>query len=204
LLAVLVIALGVWTLLDRPVDESPRIGPAGEVAGVRVTAGDIHPSLPVSEIAEAAVSPAAESGGGSVTIDDDAFEGGFSSPRTYRGRTARWIYGALSPYGTMIASFTIEGEPGAGKLIVKGIDSESGPRTPMEIRLNDVVIYVGANPLQKDHLRGPAAPWSEVTFPIPEGVLQQGTNILAFSNLAQINNQNAAPFVMLDEVVVMY
>ena len=39
-----------------------------------------------------------------VVLDDDAFQGGYSAPRSYRGRTARWLYGANSAYGQMTAT----------------------------------------------------------------------------------------------------
>jgi tRNA A-37 threonylcarbamoyl transferase component Bud32 len=139
-----------------------------------------------------------------VLLDDDAFEGGFSAPRLYRGRTARWIYGALSPYSQMTARFTIEGRPGAGELHIIGLDSETGPKTPIEIRINDVVIYRGGNPLPKDDWHGPVAPWGEASFPIPEGVLRTGQNTLTFRNLAPVNNFGTPPFFVLDQAVIIY
>jgi hypothetical protein len=139
-----------------------------------------------------------------VTIDDDSFRGGFSGPRNYRGRTARWVYGARSPYGTMTASFSVAGNPGAGSLLLKGIDSEYGPPTPMEIRINDTVIFQGGNPLPKDTWRGSIAPWSDATFQIPAGVLHSGRNTITISNLVPVDNFNSAPYVMVDEVIISY
>ncbi len=167
------------------------------------------PSVPAPPTAPAAASlptppPPPAPAERRVLLDDDAFEGGFSAPRLYRGRTARWIYGALSPYSQMTARFTIEGRPGAGELHIIGLDSETGPKTPIEIRINDVVIYRGGNPLPKDDWRGPVAPWGEASFPIPEGVLHTGQNTLTFRNLAPVNNFNAPPFFMLDQAVITY
>jgi hypothetical protein len=137
-------------------------------------------------------------------LDDDAFTGGFSAPRNYRGRTARWLYGALSPYGQMTASFTVEGPPGAGTLLLKGIDSENGDKTPIAIQVNDTVVFQGGNPLPKDDWRGPVAPWGEATIPLPAGTLRAGRNTLTISNLAPASNFNAPPYFMLDEAVITY
>jgi hypothetical protein len=141
---------------------------------------------------------------GRVAIDDNAFSGGFSAPRNYRGRTARWVYGAHSPYGEMTASFTINGTPGAGELLLKGLDSENGPKTPIAVVVNDTTIYNGGKPLPKDHWRGETAPWGEATIPIPDGVLRAGRNTLTFKNLMPMNNFNAPPYFMLDEAIVTY
>jgi hypothetical protein len=139
-----------------------------------------------------------------VVLDDDAFAGGFSAPRNYRGRTARWLYGAHSPYGQMTARFTVGGTPGEGELLIKGIDSETGGKTPIEIALNATVLYSGGNPLPKDDWRSATAPWGEATFPIPKGVLRSGANTLMFKNLAPVNNFSAPPYFMLDEATVTF
>jgi len=137
-------------------------------------------------------------------IDDDAFQGGYSAPRMYRGRTARWVYGALSPYGQMTASFTVEGTPGAGTLTLVGVDSENGPQTPMEIRINDTAIYQGGNPLRKDYYTEPVAPWGETAFDIPAGVLHAGRNTLTISNLVRVANFNSPPYIAIDQAIVSY
>jgi hypothetical protein len=141
---------------------------------------------------------------GRVALDDDAFLGGFSAPRNYRGRTARWLYGALSPYGEMSASFTLDGNPGAGELTIKGLDSENGGKTPIAVLLNGTPIYNGGNPLPKDTWRGPVAPWGEAAIPFPSGVLRAGRNTLTFKNLVPVSNYNAPPYFMLDEAIVTH
>ena len=70
---------------------------------------------------------------GRVVLDDDAFQGGYSAPRAYRGRTARWLYGANSQYGQMTAAFSVDGAPTAGELVISGIDSENGGKTPIAL-----------------------------------------------------------------------
>jgi serine/threonine protein kinase len=137
-----------------------------------------------------------------VVLDDDAFSGGFSAPRNYRGRTARWMYGAGSAYGNMTAEFSVPGSPRAGNLTIVGIDSENGPKTPMEVLVNDTVVFSGGNPLPKDSWAGPVAPWSEATFPIPAGVLQADRNTVTIRNRAQVDNFNSPPYIAIDQVVI--
>ena len=141
---------------------------------------------------------------GRVVVDDDAFGGGFSAPRNYRGRTARWVYGALSPYGEMAAAFTVSGSPRSGNLTIVGIDSENGPKTPMQVLVNDTVVFSGANPLPKDPWTGPVAPWSEATFPIPPGVLREGRNTITIRNRAEVSNFNSPPYIAIDQAIVAY
>ena len=156
-----------------------------------------EPTPPASAALVAASAPR------QIVLDDDQFDGGFSAPRNYRGRTARWLYGALSPYGEMTGRFQLPGRPGAATLVLLGLDSENGPPTPIEIRLNDRVIYRGGNPLPKDDWRGPVANWGEARIPVPAGVLRPGENTLTFRNLAPVNNFNAPPYFMLDQAILL-
>jgi serine/threonine-protein kinase len=176
--------------------------PGGPVAGGAPEEPAPAPAGPV--VGAPAGSASAGAARGRVVLDDDVFSGGFSAPRQYRGRTAQWLYGALSPHGQMTATFPVEGSPGAGELQIAGVDSENGPQTPIEIRVNDTVIYQGGNPLPKDHWRGPVAPWGEATIPIPAGVLREGRNTLTFKNLVPVNNYNAPPYFMLDQATITY
>ncbi len=161
-------------------------------------------SAPAGAPAAAAAPAAPAAPGHEVVLDDDAFQGGYSAPRTYRGRTARWLYGARSQYGEMTAHFDVEGTPGAGQLVITGIDSENGPKTPIAVLVNDTVIYQGGNPLPKDDWRGPVAPWGDATLPIPKGVLHAGANSLTFKNLAPVDNFGVPPYFMLDQAVITY
>jgi hypothetical protein len=183
-----------------PPAEVPGGASGAAPGGAPETAAPAEP--PAAPTTAPTAAPAAPPG--KVVIDDDAFAGGFSAPRNYRGRTARWLYGALSPYGQMTASFTVDGTPGAGELLLKGLDSENGDKTPIAIQVNDTVVYQGGNPLPKDTWRGSVAPWGETTIPIPAGALRSGRNTLSISNLAPINNFNAPPYFMLDEAVITY
>src|SRR5581483_11315905 len=154
--------------------------------------------------AAAGAAPAAGASGGKVVLDDDAFTGGFSAPRNYRGRTARWLYGALSPYGQMTATFSVAVAPGAGTLLLKGLDSENGEKTPIAVQVNDTVVYQSGNPLPKDDWRGSVAPWGEATIPLPAGALHAGPNTLSISNLAPVSNFTAPPYFALGEAVITY
>jgi len=139
-----------------------------------------------------------------MVIGDDEFAGGFSAPRNYRGRTARWVYGSESPYGQMTATFSIDGNPGGGQLELTGIDSENGPKTPMEIDVNGTSIFRGGNPLPKDDWKTNVAPWSQADFPIPSGILHAGANTLTIKNLVPVNNFNSPPYIVIHQAVVSY
>ncbi len=193
--------------------EAPTAAPTPAPTTVPTAAPTVAPTAALAPPANSGGRPAGGApalggaggaAGGQVVIDDDAFTGGFSAPRNYRGRTARWIYGALSPYGQMTATFTVDGTPGAGTLLLKGLDSETGDKTPIAIQVNDTVVFQGGNPLPKDNWSGPVAHWGEATIRLPAGVLRPGRNTLTISNLAQVNNFNAPPYFMLDEAIITY
>jgi len=114
------------------------------------------------------------------------------------------MYGALSAYGEMTATFTVSGTPGRGNVTIVGIDSENGPKTPMQVLVNDTVVFSGGNPLPKDPWTGPVAPWSEATFPIPAGVLHAGRNTITIRNRAEVDNFSSPPYIAIDQAIVTY
>jgi serine/threonine protein kinase len=183
-----------------PAAAPTEVAAAALPAPTEVTAAAPAPAPPEAEAPPAAPAIA----GGRAVLDDDAFTGGYSAPRNYRGRTARWVYGALSQYGQMTTSFTIPGTPGAGTLLLRGLDSENGPKTPIQVLVNDSVVYQGGNPLPKDDWRGPTATYGEATIEIPRGVLHAGRNTLTLKNQAPVANFNVPPYVVLDEAIVTY
>jgi serine/threonine-protein kinase len=186
----------------------PTQAPVAPASAPTAAPTSIPPTDAPTSRPAASTSAAAETGPpsapGKVVLDDDAFQGGYSAPRNYRGRTARWLYGANSPYGQMMAAFTADGQPTAGELVISGIDSENGDKTPIAILVNDTVIYQGGNPLPKDDWRGPTAPWGTASFPIPAGVLEAGRNTLTFKNLSPAANFNVPPYFMLDQATITY
>ncbi|MDP9381742.1 MAG: fibronectin type III domain-containing protein, partial [Chloroflexota bacterium] len=143
-------------------------------------------------------------------LEDNQFTGGFSSPRFYQGRTARWVYGQRTEYTTMRATFTIEGEPvGAGPdntaiLQLHGMDSENPPKTLIRIQMNGRTIFEGRNPLPNDTVDTRTSNWGTSNLEFDAAVLREGRNTLTITNLEPNGGFRGPPFFMLDRAYVAY
>jgi hypothetical protein len=145
-----------------------------------------------------------------AALDDDDFEGGYSSPRFYQGRTAQWIYGQGTELNTMSASFTIRGRPvGTGVrnralLQLDGMDSEDAPKTLILVEINGRQIYRGPDPLPNDSMDTSSGNWGSYTLQFDAAYLRQGRNTLTITNLEPGGTVGAPPFFMLDRAYVAW
>jgi hypothetical protein len=126
------------------------------------------------------------------------FAGGYRNPgeslyadQTGDQRPATWIYGGASDYPAMTARFRLDRAPsGPARLTLVGMDAEHPDRMPIEITLNDAVLFRGPNPL--DDWR-----WSQAMLTAPAGTLRAGENSLTIRSLSPEANFNSPPFFML-------
>ncbi len=135
-----------------------------------------------------------------ILLGAGSFFGG-KGPAVYgiRGcpkRLANWIHGSRSPFGSMSANFTCEPFPVSGdfKLIISGQDDDSKIPSEIEIKVNDRVIFSGANGFVKLN-------WSRREFTIPEDCLQR-QNKLTVSSLSPSANIEGPPFFMISYAVL--
>ena len=132
-----------------------------------------------------------------VTLDDDQFTGGAPCKNCFYGkvnpRSAVWVYGASSPYGTMSATFILAAQPdGQATLTLTGMDLEGPEKTPMRITINAQaqVIYEGLNPLPDDASPNTGT-WGDHSWTFTATWLQAGPNTLTIENLAPTNSHTA-------------
>ncbi len=111
-------------------------------------------------------------------------------------RLANWIHGGQSPFGSMSADFTCEPFPVEGnfKLIISGQDDDSEIPSEIEIKVNDRVIFSGANGFTKLN-------WSKREFTIPADCLQR-QNKLVISSQSPSANITGPPFFMINYAVL--
>jgi eukaryotic-like serine/threonine-protein kinase len=143
----------------------------------------------------------------SVTLEDNAFVGGFTNPGGYHNRTAQWVYGQGTDYSSMTASFNVRETPrGPGELTIVGIDSEDEPKTPMRLMVNGYVLYEGPNPLPNDDQSGREGPgnWGTYTWRLPPNLLVEGDNSISIINLDPSDQINYPIFIMIDTVTVTW
>jgi serine/threonine-protein kinase len=152
--------------------------------------------------------PNEDDGDGQVSIEDNAFTGGYTNEnRLYRGVTARWVYGQGTRYSSMSTAFSLDKKQrGEATLIMRGVDSEDRAKTPIRIVLNDTVVHEGPNPLPNDTQAGINAPgnWGEATWSVPSDALRKGENTLTITNLSPSDCMNCPAFFMLDWAVIKW
>jgi hypothetical protein len=144
-----------------------------------------------------------------VTLEDTAFQGGFrnTGASIYRQRSATWVYGAQTAFSTMSASFDLPGPPaGAARLVVVGLDSEDGPKTPISVSVNGAELFSGPAPFENDtadpDFENAPAPWREQAWTIPPAALRAGPNTVEIRNLAASTSVGTPPFFMIDQARV--
>lgn len=135
-----------------------------------------------------------------IRLEDNEWQGGYRSPsgQTYGGRSATWIYGSNTNYATMRATFTLSSAAkGTIRLRIEGMDSEGPAKTPIEIRVNETVIYSGDNPLPDDDKPLATGMWASYDLEIEPAMLRQDENEIRITNLAP-GEFSRPPFFMLD------
>ena len=133
--------------------------------------------------------------------------GDYPNDDTYHGRSASWVYGQLTPYNTMTATFELDQPATSRRATVQfvGLDGENPAKNDVRFVLNGVTLYEGPNPLPDDACCGGSGPgnWGSVSFRIPTSLLV-GNNQLSVSNLEQNDCTQCSKFVMIDYVEISY
>jgi hypothetical protein len=186
-----------------PTIAAPPVTPAPPAATVEPPAPTVEPPAPTVEPPAATPVPPVVPApvAVSVQIPDELFEGAF--PRnSYHGRDAAWVYGQLTDYSTMTATFRLETPPdrnAPAQLLLVGLDGENPIKNEMSVAINGVTIYSGPNPLPDDTCcngRGPGN-WGSAIFDVPAGLLAS-ENTLTITNLEQNDCTRCPKFVMVD------
>ncbi len=191
-----------------PTDTAQPV-PTDTPAAIDNTPEPPSPTIPGAVTEPTATAPVVEPppAANSITLDDNAFVGGFSNPGGYHGRTAQWVYGQGTDYSSMTAGFNIREVPrGPGALTIVGVDSEDEPKTPMRLMVNGYVLYEGPDPLPNDDQSGRDGPgnWGSYTWRIPPNLLVAGENSISIINLDPSDQINYPIFIMIDTVTITW
>jgi hypothetical protein len=142
-----------------------------------------------------------------VRVPNSRFVGDYPDDGRYHGRTASWVYGQLTPYNTMTATFDLT-EPASSQratIEVVGLDGENPAKNDVRFVLNGVTLYEGPNPLPNDTCCGDsgAGNWGSVSFRVPSSLLARN-NEFSVSNLEPNDCTQCPKFVMVDYVEISY
>jgi hypothetical protein len=143
-----------------------------------------------------------------VRIDFSAEDwvGGFyrGDSRAY-GRPWVALYGAASAYPRATLTFSLGATPvQAATLTVAGLDDEWRAANEIALEVNGQRVFSGPSPFPNwDGVgNGADAAWTRVSFTIPAGALQAGTNRISVANLTPGANFNAPPYVLLADAAL--
>jgi hypothetical protein len=108
---------------------------------------------------------------------------------------SRAIWAKPTPMNTLTATFQTPGHKyGAGALVITSLNHGSNiPPCRIALELNGTVIYDGVDPSK-------AQDWKDSRFPVPEGVVKNGTNTLRILNMEEKGGLNAPPWYMVHAV----
>jgi len=129
----------------------------------------------------------------------DDWEGGF-----YQGSGAAYarewtaVYGAQSQYPAGILSFELEDEP-TGEVVfrVEGLDDEFEGQHQIALEINDRRVYEGGSPFASFGGNFDNPEWTRVVIRIPEGLLEDGENEIAFLSLEPSAATGQPPYFLL-------
>jgi hypothetical protein len=114
------------------------------------------------------------------------------------GRLAAALYAQSTSYGT--ASINIElTDPSTEDVILTlvGMDDDVPGKTPIELTINQTVVYQGNSWFEDWGGTVGEGNWTTVQITIPKGLLGPGANSITLSNTAATGNEGETPYVLL-------
>jgi mannose-6-phosphate isomerase-like protein (cupin superfamily) len=137
---------------------------------------------------------------------DDWVSGWRQDGNAWYGRPWTVVYGAFSNHPRATLSFTLDSpQSGSSVLEVAGLDDEWAGNCEINILVNGVSVFAGANPWLS--YSGTAAdfsdaPWTSAAFDIPAGLLTAGSNTIVIENLEAAANFGTPPYILLGDTTL--
>jgi len=139
-----------------------------------------------------------------LTFNATDWQGGVTrSDSGFLGRPWTAIYGAASGAATARLLFTLEATPTTEtKVVISGVDDESGGDSPIVITINGVQVYADSSPFGNWDGVSANAPWTDVALTVPPGLLTAGSNEIVISNVNPVGERGLPPYVLLSTVTI--
>jgi serine/threonine protein kinase len=157
-------------------------------------------AIPVNTPLQINAIPSQVANGPSVTLDAPDFQGAYRRPDgTLYGLPATHIYGRGSDAHAATATFEIPNAPSQYVLIaITGMDDERNAKVPMQLWLNDHLIWEGPSPFPNEE-------WRDIAWIVGDNTwLRQGQNTLR----VEVTEGNGAigrpPWILISSAVIYY
>ena len=134
-----------------------------------------------------------------LEFEADDWDGGFyqGSGEAY-AREWTAVYGAQSEYPAGILTFELDDEPTSEVLFrVEGLDDEFPGKHQIALEINDRRVYEGDSPFASFGGDFQNPEWTRVLIRIPEGLLEEGENEIAFLSLEPSAATGVPPYFLL-------
>ena len=114
------------------------------------------------------------------------------------GRLAAALYAQSTGFGTGSLDIALS-DPSTEDVILTlvGMDDDSPAKTPIELTINQTVVYQGDAWFEDWGGTAGEGNWTTVEITIPKGLLGPGVNSITLSNTAETGHEGEAPYVLL-------
>lgn len=119
------------------------------------------------------------------------------------GRLAAALYGQSSGLGTGTINIELT-DPSTEDVILTlvGMDDDAPGKTPIELTINQTVVYQGDAWFEDWGGTAGEGNWTTVQITIPKGLLGPGANSITVSNTSESGNEGESPYVLLGGVSI--
>lgn len=114
------------------------------------------------------------------------------------GRTAAAFYAQSTGEGTGSLNIGLSDPPTEDVILtLVGLDDDAPTKTPIELTINQTVVYTGDAWFEDWGGVVGEGNWTTVQITIPKGLFGPGVNSVTISNTAPTGNQGEAPYILL-------
>jgi hypothetical protein len=114
------------------------------------------------------------------------------------GRLAAALYGQSSGYGTATINIELTDPPKEDVILtLVGMDDDTPGKTPIELTINQTVVYQGDAWFEDWGGTVGEGNWTTVQITIPKGLFGPGDNAVTISNAVENGNEGETPYVLL-------
>lgn len=138
--------------------------------------------------------------GPSVTVNASELKGAYrrDDGRLY-GLPAAHLYGAESGFDSGAAAFQVTNAPSQYILVtITGMDDEQTAHVPMQLWLNDYLVWEGPSPFNNES-------WTDVAWLVGDlGALEPGNNTLTIVNASPTGDVGKPPWLLITTAAVYF
>jgi hypothetical protein len=172
---------------------------AQEQQSTEITVEVITPGSPATPAAYGALLDPVTGLSTVATYEPDQWTGAGQVTETESyGRLAAALYAQSTGFGTGSLDIALS-DPSTEDVILTlvGLDDDTPGKTPIELTINQTVVYQGDAWFEDWGGTVGEGNWTTVEITIPKGLLGPGVNSITLSNTVETGNEGETPYVLL-------